>query len=318
MKNFKKVLALVLVLATLLGLATMAGAATEYKDADKIDTSYDEAIKVLDLIETMQGYPNGEFRPTANITREEAAKLIAIFDNKDADISTYYTSINPFADEKGRWGESYVGYGYRAGIIAGMSDVTVVVESDSHGGALVTASLANAYGRDVAAVPGRPMTAAMVGGVPVLNLSGPPFAVGNPSVVFVQDHEIIVPEGVSNRKPGVFREFPVNEEIGAAVRGFRRAILIDKGSLRKRLSPHIQLLDWHDFSPEHDHPDLREIGKLQSLQIGQNNQLRRNPVQNRHLFFFQEPHQEGRERKIEARNHAGCASVPKRRVNIQQ
>ena len=120
MKNFKKVLALVLVLATLLGLATMASA-TEYKDADQIAADYDEAVKVLDLIETMQGYPNGEFRPTATITREEAAKLIAIFDNKDADISTYYTSINPFADEKGRWGESYVGYGYRAGIIAGMN-----------------------------------------------------------------------------------------------------------------------------------------------------------------------------------------------------
>ena len=123
MKNFKKVLALVLVLATLLGLATMASA-TEYKDADKIAADYGEAVKVLDLIETMQGYPNGEFRPTANITREEAAKLIAIFDNKDADISTYYTSINPFADEKGRWGESYVGYGYRAGIIAGMNATT--------------------------------------------------------------------------------------------------------------------------------------------------------------------------------------------------
>ena len=123
MKNFKKVLALVLVLATLLGLATMASA-TEYKDADKIAADYDEAVKVLDLIKTMQGYPNGEFRPTANITREEAAKLIAIFDNKDSDISTYYTSINPFADEKGRWGESYVGYGYRAGIIAGMNATT--------------------------------------------------------------------------------------------------------------------------------------------------------------------------------------------------
>lgn len=98
--------------------------ATEYKDADKIAADYDEAVKVLDLIETMQGYPNGEFRPTANITREEAAKLIAIFDNKDSDISTYYTSINPFADEKGRWGESYVGYGYRAGIIAGMNATT--------------------------------------------------------------------------------------------------------------------------------------------------------------------------------------------------
>ena len=123
MKNFKKVLALVLVLATLLGLATMASA-TEYKDADKISADYTEAVKVLDLIETMQGYPNGEFRPTATITREEAAKLIAIFDNKDTDISTYYTSINPFADEKGRWGESYVGYGYRAGIIAGMNATT--------------------------------------------------------------------------------------------------------------------------------------------------------------------------------------------------
>ena len=45
MKNFKKVLALVLVLASLLGLATMAGAATEYKDADKINADYTEAIK---------------------------------------------------------------------------------------------------------------------------------------------------------------------------------------------------------------------------------------------------------------------------------
>lgn len=133
MKNFKKVLALVLVLASLLGLATMAGAATEYKDADKINADYTEAIKVLDLIETMQGYPDGNFKPTATITREEAAKVIAIFDNKDADISTYYTSINPFTDEKGRWGESYVGYGYRAGIIAGMNATTYAPTSNVTG-----------------------------------------------------------------------------------------------------------------------------------------------------------------------------------------
>lgn len=133
MKNFKKVLALVLVLASLLGLATMAGAATEYKDADKINSDYTEAIKVLDLIETMQGYPDGNFKPTATITREEAAKVIAIFDNKDADISTYYTSINPFTDEKGRWGESYVGYGYRAGIIAGMNATTYAPTSNVTG-----------------------------------------------------------------------------------------------------------------------------------------------------------------------------------------
>ena len=122
MKNFKKVLALVLVLATLMGFATVAGAA--YKDAADISGDYTEAVKVLELIETMEGYPDGTFGPKKTITREEAAKLIAIFDNRDADISTYYTSINPFADEKGRWGESYVGYGYRAGIIAGMNATT--------------------------------------------------------------------------------------------------------------------------------------------------------------------------------------------------
>jgi len=40
-------------------------------------------------------------------------------------------------------------------IVAGMSDCTIVVESASHGGSLVTANLANAYNRDVFAFPGR-------------------------------------------------------------------------------------------------------------------------------------------------------------------
>lgn len=40
-------------------------------------------------------------------------------------------------------------------IIAGISDATLVVESDDKGGSLVTASIANAYERDVFAVPGR-------------------------------------------------------------------------------------------------------------------------------------------------------------------
>ena len=40
-------------------------------------------------------------------------------------------------------------------IVAGMSDVTIVVESASKGGALITANLANDYNRDVMAFPGR-------------------------------------------------------------------------------------------------------------------------------------------------------------------
>ncbi len=40
-------------------------------------------------------------------------------------------------------------------IIAGMSDVVVVVEAAYKGGALITADIANSYNRDVVAVPGR-------------------------------------------------------------------------------------------------------------------------------------------------------------------
>ncbi len=40
-------------------------------------------------------------------------------------------------------------------IIAGMSDATLVVESAKKGGALITATLANSYSRDVYAIPGK-------------------------------------------------------------------------------------------------------------------------------------------------------------------
>jgi DNA processing protein len=46
-------------------------------------------------------------------------------------------------------------YPARNRIVAGMSDVTVVIESDIKGGSLITAKIASSYNRDVAAFPGR-------------------------------------------------------------------------------------------------------------------------------------------------------------------
>ncbi|PXV60939.1 DNA processing protein [Dysgonomonas alginatilytica] len=40
-------------------------------------------------------------------------------------------------------------------IVAGMSDATIVVQSDSKGGSLITAEMANSYNRDVFSLPGR-------------------------------------------------------------------------------------------------------------------------------------------------------------------
>lgn len=40
-------------------------------------------------------------------------------------------------------------------IVAGLADITIVVESDIKGGALITATIANSYNREVAAFPGR-------------------------------------------------------------------------------------------------------------------------------------------------------------------
>ena len=124
MKNFKKVLALVLAVATLMSLATIASALTtsaSYKDAADISKNgQTEAVDVLSAIGVLTGYPDTNFKPDQDITRAEAAKIIAMFDNGSVDISSLYTSANPFVDAKGNWAESYIAYGYKAGIIAGV------------------------------------------------------------------------------------------------------------------------------------------------------------------------------------------------------
>lgn len=73
MKNLKKVLALVLVVATLMGFATVAGA----KFSDDSSVTYKEAVDVMAGIGVINGYTDGTFRPTANVTRAQMAKMVA-------------------------------------------------------------------------------------------------------------------------------------------------------------------------------------------------------------------------------------------------
>ena len=132
MKNFKKVLALVLAIATILSFATIASAATaDFKDAK--DVTHTEAVDVLSAIGVLNGYKDGEYKPNRVITRAEAAKIIAMFDNGDTDIKELYAPVN-FTDVKaGHWAESFISYCYHTGIIAGVGNDKYAPDADVTG-----------------------------------------------------------------------------------------------------------------------------------------------------------------------------------------
>lgn len=73
--------------------------------------------------------------------RAEANKML---ENNGAVITEYIHGTRPLAGN----------FLQRNRIVAGMTDATLVVESASHGGSLVTARIAQDYGREVFAVPG--------------------------------------------------------------------------------------------------------------------------------------------------------------------
>ena len=69
----KKLLALVLALVMSMSLVTISNAA--FKDADKID--YKEAVDVMNAVGVFVGDEKGNFNAKENLTREQAAKIIA-------------------------------------------------------------------------------------------------------------------------------------------------------------------------------------------------------------------------------------------------
>ena len=122
----KKLLALVLALVMTLSLAVV-GSNAAFKDADKVNETYAEAVDVLAGMKVFQGYTDGSFQPTGDITRAEVAAIVYRLytgDVTDKQASLYAT-YNKFSDMDGAaWAKGYIGYCANAGLIKGYDDKT--------------------------------------------------------------------------------------------------------------------------------------------------------------------------------------------------
>ena len=114
----KKLLALVLALVMSMSLVTISNAA--FKDADKID--YKEAVDVMNAVGVFIGDEKGNFNAKDNLTREQAAKIIAYLElgSKAADALVGGATFTDVAST--RWSAGFVGYCAQAGVVAGVGD----------------------------------------------------------------------------------------------------------------------------------------------------------------------------------------------------
>ena len=114
----KKLLALVLALVMTLGLATV-GTSAAYSDA--ADVSLNEAVDVMTAVGVFQG-SDGKFSPKENLTREQAAKLIAYLDLGE-NTAEALPAVKVFDDvEATRWSAKYIAYCQDAGYVAGLGN----------------------------------------------------------------------------------------------------------------------------------------------------------------------------------------------------
>ena len=114
----KKLLALVLALVMSMSLVTISNAA--FKDADSID--YKEAVDVMNAVGVFVGDEKGNFNAKENLTREQAAKIIAYLElgSKAADALVGGATFTDVAST--RWSAGFVGYCAKAGVVAGVGD----------------------------------------------------------------------------------------------------------------------------------------------------------------------------------------------------
>lgn len=120
MRTLKKVLALSLVFA--MAFTMMAGAA--FKDQDKIDSSLNNDIQLLTALGVFQGDENGNFNPTDNVKRSEAAKMIYVLKNNGVDDGAVaFQGVSKYSDVPvGHWAEGYINYCTNLGYMGGWQE----------------------------------------------------------------------------------------------------------------------------------------------------------------------------------------------------
>ncbi len=119
----KKFLSLALALVMTMSLVTISAGAKDFTDSSKI--TYSDAVDVMSAIKVVDGYTEGDFRPTNTLTRGAAAKIICNMILGPTTAGALPTSVAPFKDvPAGSTFAGYIAYCSQKGIINGYGDGT--------------------------------------------------------------------------------------------------------------------------------------------------------------------------------------------------
>ena len=119
----KKFLSLVLALVMTMSLVTVSAGAKDFTDSSKIN--YSEAVDVMSAAKVIDGYAEGDFRPTATLTRGAAAKIICNMILGPTTASALVADAAPYKDVPANHTfAGYIAYCQKTGIISGYADGT--------------------------------------------------------------------------------------------------------------------------------------------------------------------------------------------------
>lgn len=90
----------------------------ESQFTDYVDIAYKEAVGTVVALKIMNGKEDGTyFDPAGNITRGEAAKIIAVIMNGGSEANTGVKQEPTFSDIQGHWAEGYIEYCADMGLV---------------------------------------------------------------------------------------------------------------------------------------------------------------------------------------------------------